>query len=188
MAAKGPALRFLLIAGGFMLFFYGFFYTSPEDNPGLNNAINAYLGAYASVAGFLLDVMGFDIAVEGQNIFMESKPVKVVRGCDAMEPIAMFIAAILAVNVGSWRSKLIGLGAGIGILVFANLLRIMALTYISVRFPSFFDTAHLSVGQTLFILLTLSVWFAWAIWASKQEAKEEAQETPKEPPDALAAD
>jgi len=32
------------------------------------------------------------------------------------------------------------------------------------------------------------VWFAWAIWASKQEAKEEAQETPKEPPDALAAD
>jgi len=175
-AAKGPALRFLLIAGGFMAFFYGFFYTPPEDNPGLNELITAYLSGYASAGGFLLGLLGFDVSVVDQRIFFEGVPVRVVRGCDAMEPIAMFIAAILAVQVGSWRSKLIGLGVGVGLLVFANLLRIMALTYIRVRFPDFFDTAHLSVGQTLFILLTLSLWFAWAVWASRQEQKAEGSE------------
>ena len=185
MAAKGPALRFLLIAGGFMAFFYGFFYTPPEDNPGLNKAITAYLAGYASAAGFLLDLMGFDIRVVDQLIFFEGKPVRVVRGCDAMEPIAMFIAAVLAVQVGNWRSKLIGLGVGIGLLIFANLLRIMALTYIRVRFPDFFDTAHLSVGQTLYILLTLSLWFAWVVWASKEDEKQASG--PQEPGDALPA-
>lgn len=178
-AAKRPALRFLLIVGGFMLLFYAIFYTSPQDSPGVHAAIEAYLGIYASVAGFVFDTFGFDVRVSSTMISLEGRAVKVVRGCDAMEPIALYIAAVIAVEAGNVRSKLIGLAVGVSVLVLANLLRIIALTYINVRFSSFFDTAHLTVGQTLFILFTLSLWFAWVVWASREG---------KEPDDAGAAD
>ena len=171
VGAKGPALRFLLIAGGFMLLFYTLFYTSPEDSPGLHAAINSYLSVYASLAGAVLDVIGFDIVVTGQMISIEGTPVRVVRGCDAMEPIAMFVAAVLAVQAGTWRTKVVGILGGVGILVAANLLRIIILTFISYRFPSIFDTAHELVGQTLFILLTLGLWFGWVVWASNRAAR-----------------
>ena len=169
--AKSPALRFILITGGFMFLFYAFFYSSPEDNPTLDKLIRGYLGTYASASGAILDVVGFDARSVGTAVFVDERRVEVVRGCDAMEPIALFIAAVLAVQV-SWRAKLIGL-AGVFVLVFINLLRIMALTIVSAKFPDLFESAHLTVGQTVFVVCTLALWFGWVTWASKEgEGKE----------------
>jgi len=164
--AKGPALRFVLICGGLMLAFYGVFYTAPEDAPGIHAFIRGYLSLYASAAGAVLDVLGFDVRVVGTAVRVDRGIVEVARGCDAMEPIAFFCAAVLAIQVG-WRAKGIGLAVGVAVLVLANLLRIIALTLVSMRWPDRFETFHVTIGQTLYVVLTLCLWFAWVHWATR---------------------
>lgn len=166
--AKGPALRFVLIAGGLMLLFYGVFYTAPEDSPRLNAFIRGYLGVYASVASHVWSWFGVDAQAQGPTLFVGKKAVEVARGCDAMEPIALYTAAMLAVQI-PLRSRLLGLALGLPILVFANLLRILALSWIGLKYPEYFETAHVTVGQTVFVLFTLCLWFAWVIRSSRAE-------------------
>jgi exosortase/archaeosortase family protein len=90
-----------------------------------------------------------------------------------MEPIALFVAAVIAVQV-SLMSKLIGLVVGVPLLVLVNLVRIIALTIVSVRFSERFETAHVTVGQTVFIVCTLCVWFAWVTWATRKRRRTRA--------------
>jgi exosortase/archaeosortase family protein len=166
--AKGPALRFVLVSAALMLLFYGVFYTSPEDSPTLNAFIRAYLGAYATTAGFVLDLFGADARAEGTTIWLGAKAVEVVRGCDAMEPIAFYVAAVIAIQT-SLRSKLVGLLAGVPLLVLLNLVRIIALSVVSAHYPEHFETAHIVVGQTAFIVGTVCLWFVWVIRATRAE-------------------
>lgn len=166
LRAKGPALRFVGISTLFMLVFYGVFYTAPEDSPALHAFIKGYLGAYASAAKTVLELVGFDARVRGTTLILGNRAVEVARGCDAMEPIAFYVAAVIAVHV-PWRAKLLGVLAGVPILVLLNLLRIITLAVVSVRFPAQFETAHVTVGQTVFILCTLALWFGWVMRASR---------------------
>lgn len=168
LATKGPALRFVGISAALMLLFYGVFYTAPEDSPALDRFIRGYLGVYASAAAFLLDLFGMDARADGTMIFVGSRAVEVVRGCDAMEPIAFFVAAVIAVQV-PLRWKLVGVGAGVPLLVLLNLLRIIGLALVSVNLPELFETAHVTVAQTLYILCTLCLWFVWMFRAPREE-------------------
>src|SRR5688572_14295526 len=155
--AKGPALRFVLISAGFMLLFYGVFYTSPEDGPAIDAFIRGYLNAYAVSARAVLALLGFDAQVHGSTLFVGKRAVDVVRGCDAMEPIALYVAAVLAIPV-PWRAKVVGLLGGVSVLVLVNLLRIVALAIVTVKFHEQFETAHVTVGQTLYVVCTLALW------------------------------
>lgn len=170
VATKGPALRFVLIAAALMLLFYGVFYTSPEESPAIDAFIRGYLGAYASAAAFVLDLLGLDAGSRGTTLFLGGRAVEVVRGCDAMEPIAFFTAAVIAVQV-PWRWKLVGLGAGVPLLVLLNLVRIMALALVSAKLPELFETAHVTVAQTLFVVCTLCLWFLWMFRAPRDEER-----------------
>ena len=170
VAAKGPALRFVLISGAFMLLFYGVFYTSPEESPAVDAFIRRYLEGYASAAGVVLGWFGYDTRVTGTTIQLAGRGVEVVRGCDAMEPIALFVAAVLAMRT-ELVSKAVGLLVGLPVLALANLVRIVVLTIVSVEHAEHFETAHVTVGQTLFVVCTLCVWFAWVLWARKREAR-----------------
>jgi exosortase/archaeosortase family protein len=165
-ASKGPALRFVLISAALMLLFYGVFYTSPEESPALDAFIRGYLGAYASAAAVVLDLFGLDASARGTTLFLGTRAVEVVRGCDAMEPIAFFVAAVIAVQV-PWRWKLVGVFAGVPLLVLLNLVRIMALALVSAKLPHLFETAHVTVAQTLFVVCTLCLWFLWMVRAPR---------------------
>jgi exosortase/archaeosortase family protein len=172
-SAKGPALRFVLIAALLMLAFYAVFYTSPEESPGLHAAIERYLALYARAAGWVLSLVGFDVRIEASRILVEGNPVEVVRGCDAMEPIALFVAAVLAFQV-PWGKKLLGLFVGVPVLALLNLVRIILLSLVDLKYPARFEAAHLTVGQTVFIVCTLCLWFAWVIWATREESASDA--------------
>jgi len=166
LQAKGPALRFVGIAGGLMLLFYGVFYTSPEESPTLNAFIRGYLGVFASTAAFLLRLFGAEAVAEGTRLVVGGRAVEIARGCDAMEPIALFVAALVAVQI-PLRAKLTGIALGVPLLLLLNLGRIMALSWISLEFPEWFETAHVTVGQTVFILCTLCLWFVWVMRATR---------------------
>lgn len=172
-SAKSPALRFVVITGVLMALFYGVFYTPPEESPRLDGFIRTYLSVYAWGASLLLSLFGFEASADGTRVFLDYLPVEVVRGCDAMEPIALYLAAVVAVQM-SWRSKLVGLFGGLAILGAINTVRIAILTYVSAKHPQAFETVHLTVAQTAFILCTVSLWVLWAVWATARDAKRAA--------------
>jgi exosortase/archaeosortase family protein len=167
VASKGPALRFVLVSAGLMALFYAVFYTAPEQSPALDAFIRGYLRAYASTSAFLFGLVGIDARAAGTTLFLDGRAVEVVRGCDAMEPIALYAAAVIAIQV-PFGAKLAGLGLGIPMLVGLNVVRIMALALVSAKLPGYFETAHVTVGQTLFVLCTLCLWFAWVLRATRE--------------------
>lgn len=124
------------------------------------------LHASAAVAAGVLRVMGEQTRCEGLAILSPRFALEVRRGCEAIEPAALFIAAVLAFPA-SWRQRVFGIVIGVAVIYLLNLIRIITLYYAGVHVPAMFETLHLEVWQTFFIISTLALWLAWAWCASR---------------------
>jgi len=94
-----------------------------------------------------------------------------VWGCDALEPSALFIAAVLAFPAPVLL-KIAGILIGTFCLLFLNLVRIVSLFLIGVYYPDVFDVLHLDIWQILFILLTLVFFLIWLQWITPRRTLE----------------
>ncbi|TWT44167.1 Transmembrane exosortase [Phycisphaerae bacterium RAS1] len=165
-SSRGRVPRFILVMALLMGGFYAFYYApaSPESFNG--RFIRGYLSLYAQAAGGVLRTAGFQAAVTGQSISGDFS-VTIIKGCDAMEPKALFIAAVLAFPA-PWRRKLAGMIAGLLALIAINLFRIVSLYWIGAKAPAWFDLAHLEVWQSILVLVSVALWVLWALWATRR--------------------
>ena len=120
-----------------------------------------YLGANAHLANAILRMMGEDTVMSGSSITSPRFGLTIQRGCDAIEPIALLVAAVLAFPAPR-RSKFAAVLAGTALLLGLNLVRIVSLYFTGVWFPRFFETMHVDVWQALFIVIAMILWLAWA--------------------------
>jgi len=128
------------------------------------------LNAWASVV--LLNAMGYDdVSLEGRSIQSPSFAIQIERGCDAVEPSALFIAAVLASPV-LLRRKIPAVIIGSSLLLMLNLVRIITLYLTGLHFRSLFDTMHLDVWQAAFIVLAILFWAGWASWVGRTPARQ----------------
>jgi exosortase H (IPTLxxWG-CTERM-specific) len=118
---------------------------------------------YAKLSGLFLNIMGEHIVVSSDLISSAKFSLQVKRGCDAMEPMVVFIAGVIAFPA-SYKDKLKGLGVGLSIIFFLNILRIISLYYTGIFFPAFFEMMHVEVWQVLFIIIAITFWFKWLQW------------------------
>lgn len=88
-------------------------------------------------------------------------------GCDAVEPSALFVSAVLASPV-PLLSRLSAAAIGTIVLMLLNLIRVVSLFLVRVYYPQAFDTMHLDVWQALFIFLAIVFWAMWASRVSRQ--------------------
>lgn len=123
--------------------------------------------AVASTA--ILNLFGENATSHDTNIITPRYPLNVAHGCDAIEPIALFVAAVLAFPT-RWTPKLPGLFVGAAVLAVLNLVRIVSLYYTGVHWPTAFETMHVDVWQPAFIVLSLFFWVVWALWATRPRA------------------
>lgn len=159
----GSVFRFLLVFCVLM----GVFYTITVLSPLYRGQVFPwYLRLNARVAGWLLRVLGQQISVVDNSISSPSFSVSIVRGCDAVEPTALFVCAVLAFPV-HFMKKIPGVITGILFLALVNLVRILSLFLIGVYLPKLFEVMHVDTWQALFILLALLFWCFWLLWASK---------------------
>ena len=126
-----------------------------------------YLRLNARVSSAILSMLGQETTCVGAVISGSRFAVTIGRGCDAVDPSAVFVAAVFAFPA-SLRSKLPGAIAGTLLLVVLNLARIVGLFFTGVYYPRLFDTMHHDVGQALFIFLALALWILWAAWATRK--------------------
>lgn len=158
--ANRSDLKFLLIFGLCLVAYYLLTLT-PSVKEGF---FPAYLRLNAQVSAALLAFFGEEASAADQSIISAKGPaIELERGCDAVEPSALFVSAVLASPV-PFLARLAAAGVGTALLMLLNLVRIITLYLFRVYYPSLFETMHLDVWQVLFILLAL---FLWAIWASR---------------------
>lgn len=121
---------------------------------------NPLANLYAAISGKLINVLGYGVDVSGDLIYSSEFSVSVKKGCDAAEPMAIFIAGIIAFPA-LVRNKLTGLLLGLSVLFLLNIGRIISLYMLGVHAPGFFETMHLAVWQVVFIMVAILLWYLW---------------------------
>lgn len=152
------AVIFLVLMGAFYAFVH-----SPNSE---SNFFHPQLKMIASTTGSILRLAGFDAEVSDTRIITKDITVKIVRGCDAIEPMAAFVAAVIASPVSIWP-KLIGSIIGTLSLFVINFVRIISLFLVGMYYPDVFTLMHESIWQAAFILLAIVFWVLWVQWATR---------------------
>jgi exosortase/archaeosortase family protein len=136
--------------------------------PGSEKPLSAFLSVYAHVSNWVLVACGQNSHVTGSTISSPTVSLSVMRGCDALDPIFVLCAGILAYPA-SWRNKALGLALGIPAMFLLNVVRILSLYAIQLKAPALFDSAHLDIWPVIFVVLAGLFWFVWVRWTLKGE-------------------
>jgi exosortase/archaeosortase family protein len=163
---RWPVIRFVLLFG----LVIGIFHVLAATSFAEERAWPAYLRVNAQVSGGLLRMMGQEAVVDDRVLSGPGCSLLIERGCDAVHPSVLFIAAVLASPVLLW-TKWPGILIGTFALMAINLVRIVSLFFIQRHVPSVFELMHVEVWQALFIFLAVLFWAIWAVWARKRSAK-----------------
>jgi exosortase H (IPTLxxWG-CTERM-specific) len=116
----------------------------------------------AAISSWLVRVFDPDVMAIGKILRSERNEfaVSIEAGCNGIEATIVLVAAILAFPA-PWRSKLIGLAAGIVAVQALNVVRVISLFYLGQWDRDWFEWAHLYVWQALIMLDVLIVWLIW---------------------------
>jgi exosortase H (IPTLxxWG-CTERM-specific) len=142
----------LLLGGGFTLL---------SLNSVNDRVIEPFTAGVARVSGFALDLIGQDVTMVGTVIRNERFAVNIRNGCNGVETMIIFLAAVLAFPA-PWRARLLGLVLGCLVIQLINLVRVVALFLTGAYLPAFFDSSHTVVWQTVVILCGVLLWIFWA--------------------------
>jgi len=126
-----------------------------------DNIVEPFTAGIARVSGGVLGLLGQNVKMEGTVIRSPRFAVNIRNGCNGIEAMLIFLAAVLAFPA-SWQSRLAGLALGILAIQVVNLVRVVALFLTGVYFPRIFDTSHTVIWQTIVILFGVLLWIYWA--------------------------
>jgi len=163
--SRRPVLRFVLLFAVLMGVFELAFATSFVKE----QLFPAYLRINANVSAGLLRVFREPASAMGASI-TGRYPLTIERGCDAIEPSALFLAGVLAFPV-RLMAKVPGMLIGTVCLMLLNLVRIVSLYYVGVHMPRWFHVMHVDVWQPIFIVVAIAFWVLWALWATREMAQ-----------------
>lgn len=159
-------IRAIAVFVALMGLFYGFVHTPTNET----TAFRPYLALLARMVGGILGLFGYHISVAETTVHSSQFAMEIVRGCDAIEPIAIYVAAVLASPVGFWP-RLPGILIGTAGLLVINFVRLVSLFYVGIHYPNLFNMMHEQVWQMLFIVLAIALWAVWVQWATRNERK-----------------
>ena len=140
-----------------MLLFYAFYYSPLYEKfvmPGL-------LNLQAKLASYVLILFGEKTSVDGDNIIGDTFKVSIHGGCDGLEATALYLIALIALPVVSFKEKYSALGYGLLILFVLNIFRIAILYYSGLYWPGAFEFLHLHGGVIIFMMISVILWLIW---------------------------
>ena len=116
--------------------------------------------AFAEVSGFVLNLLSLKATTSGTILQVEGFAARIDDVCTGIFVVAIYVSAVLAYPSRA-TEKLKGVLLGASVILSLNLIRVVSLMYIGRYFPSFFETAHLLIWQSLIIFAALLAWIYW---------------------------
>jgi exosortase H (IPTLxxWG-CTERM-specific) len=121
-----------------------------------------WTNALAQISTWLVTVVDPNVVATGKVMRSTANgfAVSIEAGCNGVEATIVLVAAMLAFPA-PWKSRLVGLAAGIAAVQCLNVVRIISLFYLGQWNLKVFEWAHLYVWQALIMLDVLVVWLIW---------------------------
>ncbi len=145
----------------------GLFFAAMASSIMRETVFPAYLRLNATASAAVLRAFGEDAHASGVSVSSPECSLQIAKGCDAADPTALFLAAMLAFPA-TFKSKLPGIVLGVLALALINFARIVLLYYVRLYWQDWFHIVHVEVFQVLFIALALVLWIIWAMWATRE--------------------
>lgn len=159
-ARRGGARRVLQFLILFPLLFIvlqrGYLATRHITSDFLNQGLNGVPSA--AILNILLPADNVE-AIDGQLVSTHGS-INIKKGCEGVEVALILVSAILAYPM-PWQRRLSGVVAGLIFVYAINLIRITSLYYIMTRHSKWFDAAHVTLWQTIIILLSALFFLGW---------------------------
>ena len=130
--------------------------------PFLHPAVTAFTRGLVEASAMVIRLFGGHAAA--QQVILRNPSngfaMEVLDGCNGDDVVVLLWAAILAYPA-SWLQKGKGLLAGTATIYVINFLRIISLFYLGQYDVRWFEFAHLYVWESVFVLLTLTIFWTW---------------------------
>jgi exosortase H (IPTLxxWG-CTERM-specific) len=117
-------------------------------------------GLIARLSASILALIG-DASASGHDLTFNGFPASVEGACDGVQPMYIYLAAVLACPC-RWRDKGWGILVGIPAIFLINFIRVATMMLLGAYWPDLFEWTHLYGWQALVIILTMAVWIFWA--------------------------
>ena len=137
------------------------FYVVIALKPVNDHVIVPFTTAITNISGMTLRTFERDISISGTTIGSPRFSVDVKNGCNAVEAMMLFAAAVLAFPA-PLRSRLLALAVGLPIIQIVNMARLTSLFWLGVRHPDWFDIFHIALWQTVIILISVAMFATWS--------------------------
>ena len=167
--------KIVLVAGGLALYALWIFgyegYLAKNTTPtgldwNLNRLLALATGGWFSLFGQLATVETFSIYPH--LLFLNGQPIiSVDTPCNAL-PMMYLFASFVLVYPGSWKRKALFIPAGVLFINLLNLVRIIALSYVSIYMEDYFYFNHKYAFQIAVYTLVISLWLYWAFYGHDQ--------------------
>ena len=137
------------------------FYVIVAINPVNDHVIVPFSAQIARIAAAMLRVVEGDVATNGTTIVSRRFSMDVQNGCNAVETMILFAAAVLAFPA-SIRDRIIGLAIGLPSIQAINIVRLFSLFLLGVHRPEWFSVSHIAIWQTVMILIGVTMFVIWS--------------------------
>jgi exosortase H (IPTLxxWG-CTERM-specific) len=130
--------------------------------PFLQPAITGFTRGLVEISAMVIRLFGGNATAHQVVLQNPSNgfAMEVLDGCNGDDVAVLLWAAILAYPA-SWRQKGKGLVFGTATIYVINFLRIISLFYLGQYDRQWFEFAHLYVWESVFVLLTLTIFWMW---------------------------
>ena len=154
------SLVFLARFAAFLVLFYAVVAIRP-----INDAVVVpFTAAVARAVAALLAAVGEPVAARGTEILSPAFAVQIENGCNGLETVLLFSAAVFAFPASA-RRRAAGLLAGFAAIEAFNLVRVVSLFWIGAHRSELFSASHTVVWQSLVVLFGILLFLVWAAGA-----------------------
>jgi len=125
--------------------------------------INGYFSEFVTAISANVMMLFTTVSYENHFIHLSNGSLEVLFGCNGLESIILYIAAILAYPA-SKQAKVYGFIIGFVVINIINIFRIVTLGYVHLYYQSIFSVMHDYITQNIMIVLVFVVFVVYLNW------------------------
>ena len=119
-----------------------------------------YTGVVVKISTWLIRLIGIDVTANGAFLHLKSAIMEVKFGCNGLEAILLYVAAVLAFPASA-KERLVGIVIGSTVLQILNIVRIAWLAWVLEYQRDMFAIMHEYITQSIMIALAFIIFIIY---------------------------